>query len=192
MVNISSLGADLTSGTGPILGLHAQEERLNRDFPGAVLHLRPGYFMENFFFSINLIKGQGINGSPLKPDLALPMIATRDISEVAAEALATLSFTGKSVRELLGPRDTTLTEATRILGAAIGRPELPYVQFPYDAAHKAMVAMGVSVDVANRFNEMYQGFNNGLIRPTDPRSPKNATPTTLEVFASAFAAAFRG
>jgi uncharacterized protein YbjT (DUF2867 family) len=84
VVFLSSVGADLAEGTGPIAGLHAQEERLQRLSGVNVLILRAGYFFENFFDSVGLIKQQGINGGPIAPDLPFPMIATGDIADVAA------------------------------------------------------------------------------------------------------------
>jgi uncharacterized protein YbjT (DUF2867 family) len=119
-------------------------------------------------------------------------IATRDIGAVAAEVLATPTFTGRSFRELLGPRDHTMAQATPILGRAIGRPELPYVEFPYDEARKAMVAMGLSPDLARLYVEMAEGFNSGRVRPIQGRRPEATTPTTLEQFAvDTFAPAFK-
>src|SRR5215471_11263921 len=47
VVSLSSVGADQASGTGPVVGLHNLEEKLNHINRVNVLHLRPGYFMEN-------------------------------------------------------------------------------------------------------------------------------------------------
>lgn len=83
VVNLSSVGAHLAERVGPIKGLHDQEERLNRLVGVNVLYLRPASFMENVLFNINLIKQAGINGTPLRADLAIPMIATQDIAPPA-------------------------------------------------------------------------------------------------------------
>src|SRR5574341_2243978 len=66
VVNLSSVGAHLAEGVGPIKGLHDQEQRLNRLAGVHVLHLRPAFFMENVLFNINLIKQAGTNGTPLR------------------------------------------------------------------------------------------------------------------------------
>jgi uncharacterized protein YbjT (DUF2867 family) len=191
-VSLSSVGADLESGNGPIAGLHDLEKRLESVRGLHVLHLRPTYFMENHLFGIGLIKGQGIYGSPLKADVAFAQVATRDIGVAAAEALREAAFTGHSVRELLGPRDYSMREATRILGAAIGKADLPYVEFPYDATRQALTGMGFSADVAAKFVEMYDGFNTGRVKPTQGRGPSTTTPTTLEQLAKdTFAPAFK-
>jgi uncharacterized protein YbjT (DUF2867 family) len=94
VVFLSSVGADQPAGTGPIAGLHRQEGRL-RSLEGVnVLSLRPGFFFENHLETLGLIKHQGINGSAVAPDTSLPMIATRDIAEAAAEALMARDFSG--------------------------------------------------------------------------------------------------
>jgi uncharacterized protein YbjT (DUF2867 family) len=191
VVNLSSLGAHLPDKTGPIKGLYDHEQRLNRLAGVNILHLRPAYFMENQFFSLGLIKSQGINGSPIQPEVTFPMIATVDIAHAAAESLMRRDFQGHGVRELLGPRDYSLVDVTKALGAAIGKPELPYVVFPYEGAYQAMVGMGLSPDVANLFNEMYRAFNDGILRPTQPRSDTTTTSTTLDDFAKVFAAVYK-
>ncbi len=191
VVTLSSVGAERPAGTGPIVGLHELEQKLNAVAGVAVVHLRAAYFMENALNSIGLIKGQGINGSAIGADVPIPMIATRDIGAAAADLLAEPSFTGKVTRELEGSRDYTMAEATAILGRAIGRPDLPYVQFPYDATRQALVGMGLSASMADLYVEMSRAFNEGHVRFLEPRSPRNSTPTTLEEFAQDFAAAYR-
>lgn len=138
-----------------------------------------------------MIKTVGINGTPIRADLTIPMIATRDIAAEAAERLLRLDFKGKSVKELLGPREATMAEVTAILGRAIGKPSLPYVQFPYEDAEKAMIGMELSPDVARSFIEMYRAFNDEIIEPVEPRSAKNTTPTSFETFAEEFAAIYK-
>lgn len=190
VVNLSSLGAHVSDGAGPISGLHDVEQRLNMLNNTHIFHLRPAYFMENFLLNIPLIKGQGINGSPMRPDIPMPMIATQDIATEAVRLLLDLGFSGKTTRELMGPRDLSMVEATRIIGSAIGKPDLPYVQFPYEQAEKAMAGMGLSAGMAQAMTEMYRGFNEGAIRSAEGRSTRNTTATSLEEFAKRFAAAY--
>jgi len=187
VVNLSSVGAHLPDNTGPITGLYLQEKRLNALKGSRVLHLRPGFFMENLFWSVDLIRKMGINGGAIRADLPIAMIATRDIVAAAAERLAALDFSGSTVRELLGQRDLTMADATKALGRAIGKPDLAYVQFPYEDAEKAMLNMGLSASVVRDFIEMYRAFNDGLIRATEKRTAANTTPTSIEMFAGDFA-----
>ena len=189
VVNLSSIGGHLPEGTGPIAGLHAQEERLNRIQEIHVLHLRPAYFMENFLMNIPMIKHMGINGSPMRGDLFFPMIATRDVAATAADHMLKLDFKDKSVHDLLGARDLTMMEVTKVLGKAIAKPSLPYVQFPYEDALKGMMQAGISEDVARSFNEMARAMNEGLI-VSPSRTPRNTTPTSIEDFAAIFATVY--
>lgn len=192
LVFLSSVGADQSSGTGPIAGLRELEERL-RKVPGLnALFLRPGYFFENHLLSLGLIKHQGINGSAMAGDMPIAMTATADISREAARALAARDFKGATVRELLGPRDISMQEATTIIGKAIGQPDLAYVQFPYDASLDAMVTMGLSKSMASLYVEMSRGFNEGRIKSVEGRNARNSTPTRFEDFvANVLAPAYR-
>src|SRR5512140_541456 len=148
--------------------------------------------MENHLWSVPTIRTRGVNGSPIRPDVPLPMVATEDIAAAAARLFIEGEIHGHAVRYLLGPRDLTMSEATSILGEAIGKPGLGYVQFPEEEARKAMAGVGMSGGVIEGMLEMQRGFNAGIIRPTRERSVESATPTTLERFAnSVFAHAYR-
>lgn len=186
VVTLSSVGAHLSEGTGPIRGLHDFEKTINRLGDAGVVHLRAAYFMENLMWNISVIREHGVNGSPIRPDVPIPMIATKDIADEAARQLLAETLVGHSVRYLLGPRDLTMSEATRILGEAIGKPDLRYIQFPEEEARKAMSGMGMSDSVIEAMLEMQQGFNAGRIRPTQERNASNTTPTNLEEFAQTF------
>ena len=190
VVFLSSVGADLPEGTGPIAGLHAQEERLRKSPDVSVLILRPASFFENFYAILGLIKHQGINGGAVAPDLSIPMIATRDIADVAARALKAREWAGFVVRELLGARDLTFAGATRIIGAQIGKPDLQYVQFPYADFAASLVQTGISQNVAGLYAEMARAFNERKIKSREGRRAENTTPTRFEDFAEALARAY--
>lgn len=190
VVHLSSQGAHLPSGNGPVAGLYRQERRLNA-LPGIhVLHLRPGYFMENHLANIGMIKSMGILGGSLKPDVKVAQIATRDIAEHAVKRLLKSDFQGQSVQDLLGPRDISMQEVTAVLGKAIGKPELPYVQFPEEDALKGMMGAGLSRSMAESYVEMNRAFNEGALGKV-VRNPESTTPTTIEEFAPIFARAYQ-
>lgn len=192
VVALSSLGAEHESGTGPIAGLREFEDLLKTVPDLSVVALRPTYFMENFLYSIPMIKDAGFIGGSVLGGVELPMIATRDIAEVAAEYLAEPTFDGFTVRELLGPADLTFLKATSILGAAIGKPDLPYVEFSKEDYRKGLLDAGFSESVADSYLEMENAMNEGLIRGP-ARSEANTAPTTLEEFArDTFAPAYKG
>lgn len=190
VVLLSSLGADLPAGTGPIAGLHAFEERLKTIAGAHLLFLRAAYFFENHFATLGLIKQRGVNGGAIAPDVPMAMIATRDIAHVAAEALRRRDFRGVTVRELLGQRDLTMAETTRIIGEKIGKPTLRYVQIPAAEMEKGLVQMGLSPRVAASFSEMAQALSAGRVRSLEGRRPANTTPTSFEEFAAILAGAY--
>jgi uncharacterized protein YbjT (DUF2867 family) len=190
VVNLSSQGAELTSGTGPILGLRDQEERLN-DLNGlSLVHLRPTYFMENLLMSIPLIHQFGCAASAVRGDLPLAMIATCDVAVRTAAELQKRPSPGRRVVDLLGERDLPLAEATAVVGRAIGKPRLKYRHLPYRAAEAGMVAMGISPNAARLFTEMSRALNQGRFAVGLLRTPENTTPTSIEQFAEVFAAAY--
>jgi uncharacterized protein YbjT (DUF2867 family) len=192
-VQLSSYGAHVPAGTGPIAAMHTFEEKLDAINGLNVLHLRAGYFMENNLMAMGMIRDMGMFGHALLPDLTLPMIATRDIGDYAANRLLKLDFSGRQVRELLGQRDLSITEATAIIARGIGKPDLRYVQFPYDQVQQVLMQMGIPVKTAAQFIEMYQAINAGIVAGQEPRSPENTTPTSFEKFVSdVFAPVYQG
>jgi uncharacterized protein YbjT (DUF2867 family) len=192
-VYLSSYGAHVPEGTGPIAGLHSLEQKLNAISGLNVLHLRAAYFMENNLASIDMIHGMGIFGHALLPNLKMPMIATLDVGDYAAQRLLDLDFSGKQTRELLGERDLSMTEATAVIARALGKPDLRYEQFSYDQLQQALTQMGISSKKAAVYIEMYRAINAGVIAPLEPRSAENSTPTSFEKFVQdVFAPAYRG
>ncbi len=182
VVVLSSFGADKPDKTGPIAGLHRMEERLKRISGLNALFLRAGYFMENTLPQASVIKQMGATAGPLRPDLKIPLIATRDIGEFAADALLRLEFRGYQTQELQGERDLTMPEATSVIGKAIGQPELQYRQISYDQFRGILLQMGASQSLADLFAEMSEALNSGYVRALEPRSVRNTTPTSYEQF----------
>lgn len=187
VVSLSSQGAHLDSNSGLVLGLHKMEKIFDSIEGLNTLHLRPTYFMENTLGMIGLIKQAGIMGSPIKPDLNLSVIATKDIAEYAAKRLLALDFEGHNVQDLLGARDVTYPEIAKVYGEAIGKPDLQYVEFPYEDFKKSLMEMmGTSESVADHFEEFIRALNAGKILVAE-RDAESTTPTAIEDFAATFA-----
>ncbi|MGA7299733.1 MAG: NmrA family NAD(P)-binding protein [Candidatus Sulfotelmatobacter sp.] len=182
IVSLSSIGADKPTGTGPVVGLYNLEQKLNRVDTINVLYLRAGSFMENTLGQAGAIRMMGSAVGPLRPDLKLPMIAARDIGAAAADALLQLAFHGKQIQELHGQRDLDYSEVATIIGKAIGKPKLAYVQAPDDQLRAAMVQMGMSGNFAGLMLEMTAALNSGYMRALEHRTPRNTTPTSFETF----------
>jgi uncharacterized protein YbjT (DUF2867 family) len=192
-VYLSSYGAHVPEATGPVTGLHSSEQKLNAIGGLNVLHLRAAYFMENNLEAISMIQRMGIFGHALLPDLKLPMIATRDVGDYAAQRLLDLDFSGKQTRELLGERDLSMAEATTIIAHRIGKPDLRYQQFPYDQVQQVLEQMGMAPKKAAVYIEMFKAINAGVLAAQELRSRENTTPTSFETFVQdIFAPAYHG
>jgi uncharacterized protein YbjT (DUF2867 family) len=175
VVNVSSAGAHLENA-GPISGLATIERRMN-EVAENIVHLRPGFFMENFLQQIEPIKSDGVIYEPLPGDLPYPLIATQDIGDVAAQLLLGMNWSGHQVRGLHGAADLTFAGATKILSDSIGKP-VKYVQITPDQAYQAFLAIGASPGFAKALVEMYQALSNPNAI-AESRTPETTTPTTL-------------
>jgi uncharacterized protein YbjT (DUF2867 family) len=87
VVALSSLGVDREDIVGPPAGLREFEHALFLLQDANVLALRSAFYMENLLANLPLIEAQKINGSAIKADLAIPMVATRDVAQEAADRL---------------------------------------------------------------------------------------------------------
>jgi uncharacterized protein YbjT (DUF2867 family) len=192
VVILSSIGADKSEKTGPVVGLHNFEEKIRAVGSVNALLLRPTWFMENLLPQIEAIRMMGAMGGHMKGDLSLARIATRDIADYAARRLAALDFSGHSTRELLGPGDYTMSEMAKTAGAAIGKPELSYKTLPGMMIQMAMAQMGFASSAAKLMVEMDEAMNDGWMKPLESRTYENTTPTALEQFAEdTFAPAYQ-
>jgi uncharacterized protein YbjT (DUF2867 family) len=181
-VALSSIGADKPEKTGPVVGLHRMEQRLNRIPDLNVLHLRPGYFMENTLAQIAIIPTAGSTLGPLLPDLKLPMIDTVDIGNAAADALLKQDFRPHETRELLGQRDISMNEVTSIIGKGIEMPDLKYFQAQDKDIRAALVGIGMSQEMTALILEMTAALNSGYMKALETRSPHNTTRSSYETF----------
>ncbi|HVC46721.1 MAG TPA: NmrA family NAD(P)-binding protein [Terracidiphilus sp.] len=182
VVNLSSMGAQHSKGTGPIVGLHNQEHKLNQVGGLNVLHLHAAYFMENLLMSLAPLRSTGTLPGGLLADTQMPWIATQDIGAYAATRLAACDFSGNSIHELQGQRDISMKEAASIVGNSIGKPSLEYVQLPSTILERVLLGMGLPETTAKLIIEMWAGANAGLMVAQETRSARNTTPTTLESF----------
>jgi uncharacterized protein YbjT (DUF2867 family) len=162
VVNLSSIGAHLPDGVGPVSGIHFVELALNELDGVNVLHLRPAYFYTNFYHSVEMIKNAGIIGGNYGADANLVMVHPDDIAETAAKALDELKFEGKSHLYIVGSEHTD-DEVANIIGGAIGKPGLPWVEFKDEDVVNAMTGNGASLDVARNYAEMGNAIRTGIM-----------------------------
>jgi len=185
-VTLSSVGAHLEEGAGVVQGLQKLEEKLNAINGLNTMHLRAAYFMENTLAQAGAVKQMGAMVSPVKGDLKLPMVATRDIANMALDYLLSLDFNGKNHEYVLGARDVSYNEIAEVYGKAIGKPGLQYKAVSYDDGAKAMMQMGMSESTASRMMEFVKVLNEGRVLEETKRTKQNTTPTSIEDFAGIF------
>lgn len=190
VVTLSSVGAHLPEGAGVVQGIHDMEQRFHSLAGVDVLHLRATYFMENLFMQIGSVKQVNALAGPLRADLRLPIVHTGDVAGVAVRRLLDGGWTGTRVEYVLGAEDVDHRQVARVLGSAIGRPELDYVEMPYADFQRVLAGAGASPDVARLYVEFIRGMNEGRILEQARRTPENTTATRLEDFAPEFAGAF--
>lgn len=161
VVFLSSLGADKTEGTGPVVGLHDAEEKLGKIDGVDIVFLRPAYFMENTLGMMEVIGTKGITGGSIPGDIRMAMVATADIAAKATDILAERSFSGHSIVEIVGDR-LTFKEITSILRTTLDLPMLQYVEMTDNESITAFMSMGFSQSVASSYAELMHAIADGL------------------------------
>lgn len=191
VVNLSSVGAHLPEGAGPVSGLYRAEEALNTLNDVNILHLRPSYFFNNLLANISLVKNAGIIGSNFGGENFKAILAdTNDIADVATEELLTLKFKGHSVRYIASDERST-TEIAEVLGKSVGKAELPWVVFSNEDALNGMLQAGLSEEIAKNYAEMGNSIQSGKFTEDYWKNhPSKLGKTKLEDFAKRFAAAY--
>lgn len=182
VVLLSGLNAHLKMGTS--LGAAEMEDRLEVLGLEELVHLRAGFFNENFVKGMGFVEqsASGVFATPFRGDLPTPLIAARDIGERVANLLSTDDWPQDRVIELHGGGRYTLAQATGILGKALGRT-VTYQTVPYPDARAGMIQNGLSASFADALIETATSFNNNERWALEEPGPRNTTPTTLERWA---------
>jgi uncharacterized protein YbjT (DUF2867 family) len=190
VVNLSSVGAHLPDGVGPVSGLHRAENALNTLTDVNILHLRPAYFYQNLLANISLIKGMGIIGANFSAAPGkFPIVATDDIAAVAAEALLSLQFRGHSFRYIASD-ETGTDQIAQVLGAAIGKTDLAWVKFTDEQALGGMIQAGLPEETAKNYAEMNHAIDTGSMYADYFNNKPSLGNSKLADFAKVFAGVY--
>lgn len=188
VVNLSSIGAHMPDGCGPVSGLYFVEQAFNSLEGVNVKHLRPGFFYYNFFGNIGMIKHMGILGGNYGESAHLVLAHTDDIADAAAEEMLARFFTGKSIRYIASDEKTT-DEVASILGKSIGKPDLTWVNFADADTLAALQQNGLPHEIAKNYVEMGSAMRSGeMAADYHTNRPNEFGRTKLEAFANVFAA----
>ncbi len=192
VVNLSAIGAHRADGPGPTGASYYVEQQLNALADTHVMHLRPGMFYTNFLGSIPLIRYQQLIGNNFDDTVQLVLSHPEDIAAAAFEALDTLAFTGKQVQYIAGDEQNGGTIA-RVLGQAVGKPDLAWTAFPDEALLQALQQNGMSEQMAKVYIiEIGVALRSGNLFNDDYRLHKQQASgkITLADFAKEFAAVY--
>lgn len=160
VVFLSSVGAQIPEGTGPIRAVRYGEQQL-RAVARHLTVLRPCYFMENWAAGLGMAREQGVLPTFIPPQAKIPMISTGDIGRVAAERLMA-GGSGQVIVELAGPEEYSPEEVAMEFGRILGR-KVAAQAAPLSAVVPTMTSFGFSDEAAKRFEEMYASFSKGTI-----------------------------
>lgn len=191
LVYLSSIGADLPSGTGLLRLHHKMEAFLDQFRSLAITFLRPAGFYTNLFGYIPMIKARGVIAAGYGDETG-PWVSPTDIATAAAEELEALAKVQAGARKVLYVASEELTgpEAARILGEAIGKPDLKWVTVPGEQLKQGMVANGMPAAIAEAMVEMQGSQKSGKLSQDYYRNRPALGRVKLAEFAKEFAAAY--
>jgi uncharacterized protein YbjT (DUF2867 family) len=172
VVMLSSIGADLAEGTGPIRWLHHLENRV-REAGVLLTAIRSPHFQEKVEDVLGAATGAGVY--PVfgeSADVPTPMVATRDVGAAAAHAL-TAPPVASEVVDLEAPSYTERQVAEK-LGALLGTT-LDVVTVPRSGWLDALAGAGVPPLLAAELVALYDAESRGVLRPCGDRRHRCAT-----------------
>ena len=189
VVNLSSAGAHLENGCGPVNGIHDFEQLLNQVEGLNVKHLRPSYFYYNLLTMIGMVKQAGIMGTNFGGgEQKIGLTHTNDIARVAIEELLGLKFRGNSVRYIYSDKRTG-NEIVKVLGKAIEK-EFPWVEFTDEQQLQGLLGAGLPQTHAENYTEMGTALRSGKMQEELFTFEPEAGSIKLENFATEFKQAF--
>ncbi len=189
VIHLSSFGAHLPSGTGNILGAHYVEGILNELSGVALTHVRPTFFYYNLYSYVNAIKEQGLIAANYGGEDKVVMVSPVDIAAAIAQEIEAPPVARK-VRYVASD-ERTANEIARVLGTAIGKPDLQWVVITDQQMQRGLEASGIPTKLAASLVEMYASLHRGVLAEDYYRNkPLVMGSVKLEDFAKEFAAAF--
>lgn len=191
VVNLSSIGAHLSKGAGPISGIHYTEKAIHSLKDVHVRTLRPAYFYQNLFNMVGMLQHMNIIGSNFSFTKGkFPVSHTSDVAAGAAEELLKLDFTGHSIRYIASD-ETDTDEIAAVLGDAIGKPDLQWTKLSDEMVTQGLQHNGFPENTAREYVDMFNSMDRGLVTEDYWKNrPQHFGKTKLEDFAKQFAAIY--
>ncbi len=187
VVQLSSFGAHLNYGTGPILGAHFSEEIIKQLTGIDLTILRPTYFYYNLYNYVDMIKYNGeivVNYGREK----FPLVSPKDIAAVAAEELVKPK---RALFRYIISSEHTGQEIAMALGRAIGKPDLKWTIVSDEAVKIALEQNGIPTNIVGLLTEMYRSLEQGRLTENYlHHQPAKMGAVKLVDFAKDFATAY--
>lgn len=191
VVVLSSVGAHMKNGAGPIDGLAYLEDKIAALTGVNSRFLRPSYFYYNLFGMIPLIKHMGIVTSAQPANHKLILTHTSDIAEVAANILLQPNFTGQEVEYIASDDSHTWQDIAQVLSEAVGKPGTPYIEASDEQARAGMLQNGLNPVIAEGYVAMGNALRSGEMEADYWKNrPATLGKVKLNDFAKEFAAAY--
>jgi uncharacterized protein YbjT (DUF2867 family) len=189
IVHLSSIGAHTDKGNG-ILAFHHLAESILGQLPTdvSIKFMRPVGFYYNMFAFIPTIKTKGVIVSNYGGDEKEPWVSPLDIAAVIAEEIEK-PFEGRMIRYIASDEQSP-NEIARILGDAIGKPDLKWQMISNEQLLNGMIAAGMNPQTAKGFVEMNASRQGGLLYQDYFRHRPTLGSVKLKDFAKEFAAGY--
>jgi uncharacterized protein YbjT (DUF2867 family) len=190
VVNLSSIGAHLKEGNGILVGAYNVEQTLNQLPPEVgITHIRPTSFYYNLYGYVEMIKSAGVIAANYGGDSIIPFVSPIDIADAVGEELLELQ-TRRKVR-YVASEELSGNDTARILGEAIGKPELKWLLISDEETLAGLEQIGMNKRIAAGLVEMYRGLRTGLLAEDYYQNrPARMGEVKLVDFAKEFASVF--
>jgi uncharacterized protein YbjT (DUF2867 family) len=190
VVLLSSIGAHLRKGAGPIDALGYLEEKL-LTLPGLHLQfLRPSYFFTNLYSLAGMIEHAGIAGNNFgDTDEKIVLTNTDHIAAIATDALLNPSEGNKIT--YIANDEKHPNDIAAVLGNAVGKENTPWITFTDEQAFEGMTGAGLNESFANAYVAMGQAIRSGKLQEEYWKNrPEALGSYKLEDFAKEFAVVY--
>ena len=189
VIHLSSIGAHMEKNNG-ILRFHYNAERIFKELPSDVIikTVRPVAFYYNLLGFIPTIKNAGAMISNYGGGDIIPWVSPYDIAAVVAEEI-THPFIERKIR-YIASQELTCHDIARVLGTAIGKPDLKWNVISQEQMESVLVGVGMNPTIAKGVAEMQASMHSAELFEDYYRNRPTLSNVKIEDFAKDFAAAF--
>lgn len=186
IVHLSSIGAHSDKVNGSLL-VHHNVENILKGLPDdvSIKFMRPVGFYTNLVRNMQSIKTEGAIIQSYGGDQKEPWVSPLDIVATIAEEMEK-PFEGRTIRYIASD-EVSPNEVAKILGEAIGKPDLKWLVIPDEQLLNGMLAAGMNEWIANGFVEMQESQGNGVLYEDYYRNQPTLGKVKLTDFAKDFA-----